>query len=227
MLLHISLNLSSTFNEGADNVDGDSNCWHGGLKPCAAQRARFVLEKTAFLSDVRIVPITHCGTEIESLSLTPNESRDPSCQQFRSHPYHGQQSSFRIGGGSEIRIIVDTVSRAHSNLFYHQMTEESWLTMQAKIKAMANSDPPRPSWSPTAAASAATVAEWEAGMPPDPTSRLRSNCLSLYLNIYRISRLKTSFNEDSAEIKKQTDWSSSLCDHIWIQCHGFLATVGK
>lgn len=57
------------------------------------------------------------------------------------------------------------------------------LTTHAKINAVANNDPPKPSWNPMATASAVTVAEWDDGIPPDPTSSLKSHLLSLYLQI--------------------------------------------
>jgi len=56
-------------------------------------------------------------------------------------------------------------------------------TTHANINAIENNDPPKPSWNPTAMARAATVAECEDGIPPDPTSCLRSHRLSLYLQI--------------------------------------------
>ena len=62
-------------------------------------------------------------------------------------------------------------------------------TTHAKIDAVANSDPPKPSWKPVATARAVTVAEWEDGIPPDPISCLRSQRLSLYLRIYEVLRL--------------------------------------
>ena len=55
--------------------------------------------------------------------------------------------------------------------------------MHAKINAVANSAPPKPSWNPIAVTRAATVAECDEGIPPDPTSCLISHRLSLYLQI--------------------------------------------
>ena len=40
--------------------------------------------------------------------------------------------------------------------------------MHVKINAVANSAPPKLSWNPIAVARAATVAEWDEGIPPDP-----------------------------------------------------------
>ena len=57
------------------------------------------------------------------------------------------------------------------------------LITHAKINVAANSDPPIPSWNAMAMASAVTVAECDEGIPPDPTSCLKSYCLSLYLQI--------------------------------------------
>lgn len=54
-------------------------------------------------------------------------------------------------------------------------------TTHAKIVAVANNDPPKPSWNPTAAARAVTVAEWDDGIPPDPIRCLASKRLSLNL----------------------------------------------
>ena len=59
------------------------------------------------------------------------------------------------------------------------------ITTHAKINDVAKSDPPKPSWSPTAIARALTVAECEDGIPPDPRSSLISHRLSLYLKISR------------------------------------------
>lgn len=57
-------------------------------------------------------------------------------------------------------------------------------TTSAKISAMPNCDPPKPCWKPMATARAATVAEWDEGMPPEPTSCLKSQLFSLYLEDY-------------------------------------------
>ena len=57
------------------------------------------------------------------------------------------------------------------------------LITHAKINVATNSDPPKPSWNPMAMASAVTVAECDEGIQPDPTSCLKSHCLSLYLQI--------------------------------------------
>ena len=57
------------------------------------------------------------------------------------------------------------------------------LITHAKINVAVNSDPPKPSWNPMAMASAVTVAECDEGIQPDPTSCLKSHCLSLYLQI--------------------------------------------
>lgn len=54
-------------------------------------------------------------------------------------------------------------------------------TTHAKISAVANIDPPKPSRRPTPIARAVTVAEWDDGMPPEPRSCLKSHRLSLYL----------------------------------------------
>lgn len=62
------------------------------------------------------------------------------------------------------------------------------LTTHAKVNASANTDPPKPSWNPMAAASAVTVEEWDEGIPPDPTSFLKSHRFSLYLQIYETLR---------------------------------------
>ena len=58
-------------------------------------------------------------------------------------------------------------------------------TTHAKVNAVANTGPPKPSWNPMAAARAVTVEEWDDGIPPDPTSCFRSHRLSLYLQIYK------------------------------------------
>ena len=54
-------------------------------------------------------------------------------------------------------------------------------TIQARTKAVAKRGPPKPSWNPIAAARAVTVAEWDEGIPPDPTSCLGSHLFSLNL----------------------------------------------
>lgn len=58
--------------------------------------------------------------------------------------------------------------------------------MHANMKAMANFDPPTPSWSPIAVARETIVAAWDDGIPPDPRSCLRSSFFSLYLQIHKI-----------------------------------------
>lgn len=63
------------------------------------------------------------------------------------------------------------------------------LTTHANVNATAKTDPPNPSWKPMAAASAVTVEEWDEGIPPDPTSFLKSHRLSLYLQIYETLRI--------------------------------------
>jgi hypothetical protein len=54
-------------------------------------------------------------------------------------------------------------------------------TTEAKIAAVAKSELPKPSRSPTATVSAVTVAECDDGIPPDPTSCFGSHRFSLYL----------------------------------------------
>lgn len=49
---------------------------------------------------------------------------------------------------------------------------------------MANADAPVPSRKPIATARAVTVAEWEDGIPPEPSILLESHLFSLYLHIY-------------------------------------------
>jgi len=56
-------------------------------------------------------------------------------------------------------------------------------TMIAITNAVAKSGPPKPSWNPTAVARAVTVAEWDDGIPPDPTSCFGSHLFSLYLQV--------------------------------------------
>lgn len=56
-----------------------------------------------------------------------------------------------------------------------------YLDLHTKLNATANTDAPKPSWNPMATARAETVEEWDEGIPPDPTSFLKSHRLSLYL----------------------------------------------
>lgn len=55
------------------------------------------------------------------------------------------------------------------------------------MSAIAKVELPMPSCNPTAAARAVTVAECDEGIPPDPTSCLRSQRCSLYLHIYQFN----------------------------------------
>nr|ACN25907.1 unknown [Zea mays] len=58
-------------------------------------------------------------------------------------------------------------------------------TTEAKTAVVANSELANPSCSPTATASAVTVAECEDGIPPEPTSCFASHRFSLYLHVGR------------------------------------------
>jgi hypothetical protein len=64
---------------------------------------------------------------------------------------------------------------------YEQITSSTIRTTHAKTSAVAKVALRKPSWIPTATASAVTVAEWDDGIPPEAINCLASQRLSLYL----------------------------------------------
>lgn len=102
----------------------------------------------------------------------------------RNDNYFSITSVIVFGTGADMEQESQVIVISKQNIKQRDIKQNiKWShTVEAKTKEIAKSGPSKPSCNPMADARAVTVAEWDDGIPPDPTNWLRSHLLSLNLH---------------------------------------------